>query len=156
MANEVTVLSLVDEISKTLDDKKTVVQIRNSKDDNLKFLELKSGSWHSDEPWIVVDENEKLYTMISLESVNRILQSYKDSMDENFQLKLEKVIWKNVPVDFQDVWAVAMDEIRKIAKSQSNNKVLNIDLESLIKKIKLKHPNLFIDMKDLSMLRDIR
>jgi hypothetical protein len=155
MANDISVYKMINDLSKDLgfDDEKTVIEVKSTDNQDIKQLSLKSGSWDSEEPWFVVDENQKLHTMISLKSINQIIQNYKETMEENFQLKLEKAIWKSIPIDFQDVWAVAMDEIKKMATSQNKEtRNLNVDLEALIKKIKTKHPNLFLDLKDLNVL----
>ena len=56
-------------------------------------------------------------------------------------MKLEKSILQQLPLDFQDVWAVAMEEIGKSKKNE-------IDFDKLVKKIKKEHPNLFLDLKD--------
>ncbi|WP_458700936.1 DUF2603 domain-containing protein [Sulfurospirillum sp. 1307] len=155
MANDISVYKMINDLSKDLgfDDEKTVIEVKSTDNQDIKQLSLKSGSWDSEEPWFVVDENQKLHTMISLKSINQIIQNYKETMEENFQLKLEKAIWKSIPIDFQDVWVVAMDEIKKMATSQNKEtRNLNVDLEALIKKIKTKHPNLFLDLKDLNVL----
>jgi len=47
-----------------------------------------------------------------------------------------------LPLDFNDVLTVAMEEMNKSKKK-------DIDFNKLIKKIKKDHPNLFLDIKDL-------
>ncbi len=112
-----------------------------------------SGSWNAKEPWFVVDENKKLHTMMSMNSVNKIIENFRATQEENFNLKLEKTIWQNIPIDFQDVWSVAMDEIKSMATQETKEiKVINVDLEELISKIKLEHPNLFLNLKDLHVV----
>lgn len=149
------VFEMIDAISKDigLDENKTVLEIENTENPEVKRLSLKSGSWSASEPWFVVDENQELHTMISMDSANKIVEKYKQTQEENFHLKLEKSIWQNIPIDFQDVWAVAMDEIKSIAKSKEEDiKVINVDLEELIAKIKIEHPNLFLNFKDLHVV----
>ena len=149
------VFEMIDAISKDigLHEDQTVLEIENTDNPEIKRLKLTSGSWNAKEPWFVVDENQKLHTMISMDSINKIIDKFKETQEENFNLKLEKTIWQNIPIDFQDVWAVAMDEIKSMAKKQGQDrKVFDVDLEALVKKIKAEHPNLFLNFKDLHVV----
>jgi len=153
--SELSILEMINVISKDigLDGDKTVIEIENTDNPDIKRLSLKSGSWSANEPWFVVDENQKLHTMMSINSVNKIVENFRATQEENFNLKLEKTIWQNIPIDFQDVWAVAMDEIKSMAtKEQKDTKVINVDLDKLITKIKAEHPNLFLNFKDLHVV----
>jgi len=155
MANELSVFEMIDVISKDigLDGDKTVIEMENTDNPEIKKLSLKSGSWSANEPWFVVDENKKLHTMMSIKSVNKIIENFRATQEENFNLKLEKTIWKNIPIDFQDVWVVAMDTIKSMAKQEDKDtKTINVDLDKLITKIKAEHPNLFLNFKDLHVV----
>jgi len=146
------IAEVINEISSNTDINlsKTVVEIESTDDLHVKKLNLKSGSWNSSEPWLIVDENQKINTMLPIQSINKIIENYKASQEENFNLKLEKTIWQNVPIDFQDVRTVAMEEINKIAlNEQKDEKVIDINLEKLIKKIKKEYPNLFLNINDM-------
>jgi len=129
---------------------KTLVEIEPTDDLQVKKLNLKSGTWDSKEPWLIVDENQNINTLLPISSVNKIIENYKASQEENFNLKLEKTIWQNVPIDFHDVHAVAMSEIEKIALNEHKSKnATNINLEKLLKKIRKEYPNLFLNIKDM-------
>lgn len=152
--NELTVFEMINAISKDigLDGDKTVIEIEKTDNPDVKKLNLKSGSWEASEPWFIVDEKKKVHTMMSMHSVNKIVKNFKNSQEENFNLKLEKTIWQNIPIDFHDVWAVAMDDIKSMASNgKKDSKVINVDLEKLIEKIKEEHPNLFLNFKDLNI-----
>ena len=159
MANEICAVDMINVISKDigLDGDKTVIEIKSTDNPDVKRLSLKSGSWSANEPWFVVDENQKLHTMMSIKSINKIIKNFRETQEENFNLKLEKTIWQHIPIDFQDVWTVAMDEIKSMATMKSKEvKVINVDLEKLINKIKYEHPNLFFKFKRFACSSKIR
>ncbi len=148
MHNELGVFKLVNEMSKKidLDEHKTVIEIEDTDNPSVKELNLKSGSWSPDEPWFVVDENKILHTMMPVKSVEKIVKNFHLTQEENFKLKLEKSIWQNIPIDFQDVWSVVMDEIKTLSKQETS-----IDIDRVITKIKNRHPNLFFNSNSLNI-----
>ncbi|HIP47326.1 MAG TPA: DUF2603 domain-containing protein [Campylobacterales bacterium] len=142
----------VDALSKSLgfgENDKTLFEIKKTDDPKIKELHLQSGSWDSDDAWFAIDEEDtkKAYAFIPSDSFAQMLKVFKQAQKENFDLKLEKTIWQNIPNDFDDVWVVAMDEIKNLAQNEGN-KPVSIDLEKLISDIKENYPNLFINMKD--------
>ena len=137
---------MIEKISKSLTIRKqkeqTVLEIVAGEDEHSKHLRLKNGSWdNTKEPWLVYDENQKLHALLSIETLSKMVEHYKKAEQEALFLKLEKSILQHLPLDFQDVWAVAMEEIGKSKKNE-------IDFDKLVKKIKKEHPNLFLDLKD--------
>jgi hypothetical protein len=78
-----------------------------------------------------------------------IIRLLSTSQSENFHHKLEKAIWQRLPIDFEDVWSVAMDRIQTMARAQSDSTVVNIDLDWLVSEIKQKYPNLFYHLDQI-------
>lgn len=141
-------LKLIDEFSQNLGMKKedqTILELKKTEKENEKLLVLKNGSFDAPEPWFIVDENDEIHTLVSLKSLKNILENLKQSQKESFELKLEKAIYQQIPIDFNDAWIVAMDEIKR--KAQNGIMEINIDLDKLILDIKKEHPNLFVDME---------
>ena len=125
---------------------KTILNLEDTDNPDRKLLTLKSGNWENEEPWFAIDKNGKIHTMLSLDTLLHIVKSLRIAQEENFNLKLEKSIWQNVPIDFQDVWVVAMDEIKKQLKNSKDKRSLNIDIDKVVKDIKKRYPNLFLNL----------
>ncbi len=125
---------------------KTIIDIKDGETPDQKLLVLKSGDWDAKEPWFAIDKDDKIHTIISLDTLLQIIKSLQKAQEENFNLKLEKTIWQNIPIDFQDVWIVAMDEIKKRLKNSKDKNQVDINIEKVVQDIKKKHPNLFLNM----------
>jgi len=126
----------------------TIVKLEDTDDPNKKTLELVQGSWENNAPWFVIGKDDKVYVLSSLEAILHLIKSLNEAKYENFNLKLEKAILENLPVDFNDVWVVAMSEIQKRLADTKNKNLLDIDIKKLIQDIKKHHPNLFMRLKD--------
>lgn len=138
---------MIEKISKGLSLSKqkeqTVLEITPSEEESTKLLRLKRGSWeNAKEPWLVYDEKQKLHALLSIDTLSKMIEHFKKAEQEALFLKLEKSILQHLPLDFNDVLTVAMEEMNKSKKK-------DIDFNKLIKKIKKDHPNLFLDIKDL-------
>lgn len=128
--------------------KKTVIKITPTEDENKKTLELIEGSWENKHPWFLVDENEDYYAMMPAKSLTGIISGFRETQEENFKLNLEKAILQNMPIDFEDVWVVAVKEIQELA-DQEGARITGKDMSEIVQKIKKKHPNLFFHISDL-------
>jgi len=128
-----------------------LLELKNTEDKNIKELHLKSGSFDPNEPWFITDseDEKKAYAVLPMETFNQLIKTLKEVQQENFNLKLEKSILSQVPVDFEDVWVVAMNRIENLIDKENPNKPISIDIDKLIKEIKEEHPNLFINMRNL-------
>lgn len=115
-----------------------------------KILTLKSGSWKNATPWFGVDENDEIYTMMSLPNLNRFLGSYRNLARQNFDLRLEKSILKQIPIDFGDAWAVCIDKISQISNQDEGVAIFHIDLDKVVENVKLEHPNLFVNLNEIT------
>ena len=137
---------MIEKISKNLtvtkQKEQTVLEIIPSEEENTKMLRLKYGSWHNTkEPWLVYDEHEKLHALVSMETLSKMVDHFKKAEQETLFLKLEKSILQHLPIDFHDVWVVAMEAINKSKKKE-------VDFDKLVKKSKKEYPNLFLDLSD--------
>ena len=140
---------MADELGIVNSENITVVKINETDDPDKKILELVQGKWDSKAPWFVIGDDNKVYVLSSLESIMELINSLKRTKFENFNLKLEKAILENLPVDFNDVWVVAMQEIQNRLSSSKDKLLLDIDIKKLVKDIKKNHPNLFLKLKDI-------
>ena len=150
----VELMKKINALSKSLgftQEKQTLVKIKKTDDKKVKELHLENGNWESSEPWFAVDDDDdkKAYAFIPADTFSQMLEALRKTSQENFNLKLEKTIWQNVPIDFEDVWVVALEEVRTHAQKEDPNKPVSIDLDKLLERIKNEHPNLFINLKEL-------
>ncbi len=151
---DIKLLEKINALSKSLgfsNEEQTLLEIRKTDKHNIKELHLTNGSWDSNKPWFAIDsDNEnRAYAFMPADAFSQMIETLKTSQQENFNLKLEKTIWQNVPIDFEDVWIVAMDAIQDFAKKEDPKKPVSIDLDKLLREIKKDHPNLFINLKEL-------
>lgn len=151
---ELAIYEKIDNVSKNIglgDSKKTVLRVKITDNPDIKEVHLTTGSWDDGEPWFVIDENEKVHALVSLDTLTKMVKNLNVAHQENFDLKLERTIWQHFPIDFGDVWVVAMDEIKKMAKKSDKAMAVKLDLDKLISDIKKKHPSLFVDINAMQM-----
>lgn len=79
------------------------------------------------------------YMLLPEEMLYHLLDLLHASYEERYCMELEREIARQMPRDFDDIWEVAIEEIKK-----SNKGFLHIDPESLVLSIKKQHPNLFM------------
>jgi len=86
--------------------------------------------------WILMI-NDELRVVLEVDEYMRLLETLKNIMKENFELKLEKAILSEFPVDYDDVKAVVLKEMKRNE---------NASINEIIDKVKLEHPNLFYNL----------
>ncbi len=137
---------MIDKITKSLSVRKpkdrTVLRIEKTDEAGHKRLILENGRWESKkEPWMVVDENNKVHALLSMDSLTKMVENYREMEEEALALRLEKSILAHVPIDFNDVWTVVMEELKKYKK-------VPLDLDKVVVKVKKEHHNLFLNLSD--------
>ncbi|EDM23887.1 DUF2603 domain-containing protein [Caminibacter mediatlanticus TB-2] len=86
--------------------------------------------------WVMITPDNNLKVVLSPEEYDKLIESLKNSLKENLELKLEKAILSEFPIDYDDVKAVVLEEMKKSDKS----------IKEIVEKVKLEHPNLFYNL----------
>ena len=134
-------LKIIENISHTLgisDRERITFDIEEVSSNELR-VRIVNGTKNFKSPWFAI-KNEEPYIVMPAEILDMVFRMLRTAQKESFDLRLERSIWQHMPIDFGDVWRVAMDELAR------GNFAKEPDLEKLIAKIKQEHPNLFVDM----------
>ncbi|MCI7014189.1 MAG: DUF2603 domain-containing protein [Campylobacter sp.] len=134
-------LKIIENISHTLgisDRERITFDIEEVSSNELR-IRIVNGTKNFKSPWFAI-KNEEPYIFMPAEILDMVFRMLRTAQKESFDLRLERIIWQHMPIDFGDVWRVAMDELAR------GNFAKEPDLEKLIAKIKQEHPNLFVDM----------
>ena len=86
--------------------------------------------------WVLEIDN-KLKVAMDVDEYIEMMELTKKILKENFELKLEKAILSEFPIDYDDVKAVVLEEMKKDTQKS---------IDEIINKIKLEHPNLFYNI----------
>ena len=87
--------------------------------------------------WILCYDEKRYKVAIDGGEYEKLIEMLKALMKENFELKLEKAILSEFPIDYEDVKAVVLEEMKKNPEAY---------IEDIIEKVKLEHPNLFYEI----------
>ncbi len=98
-------------------------------------LELIQGDLNS--PLWVMEVGDKIKVVLDVDEYMEFMEMSKKLLKENFELKLEKAILSEFPIDYDDVKAVVLEEMKKDGDKS---------IEEVVDKIKLEHPNLFYNL----------
>ena len=140
-AKLIATLKIIENISRTLglrERDRINFDIEQISERELK-VRIVNGEANFKTPWFAI-KNEEPYIFMPAEILDVVFRMLKNAQKESFELRLERSIWQHVPIDFADVWRVAMEELSTSGFKKEP------DLDKLIDKIKREHPNLFVDM----------
>ncbi|MGP1581009.1 MAG: DUF2603 domain-containing protein [Wolinella sp.] len=87
------------------------------------------------------------YMMVPAPLIFSLLLALNDGGKERVKLLLERDIIQQMPIDFDDVWEVAIREIEA-------REYAEVDTKRLVREIKRRHPNLFLQLSDLFMRKE--
>ena len=90
-----------------------------------------------DSPIWVMEVDNKLKVAIDIDEYMEMMEMTKKLLEENLELKLEKAILSEFPIDYEDVKAVVLEEMKKNEDKS---------IEDIVNKVKLEHPNLFYNL----------
>lgn len=128
------------------------VQIRliNTEEADKKVMELVSGSWESDDTLHVMDETGKKFILIDEDELKKLARTLRSTQEETFKLNLEKAILQHMPIDYDDVWVVAIKEIQLLVAGNGNKKPATPEIiDQAVMNIKKRYPNLFFNINDM-------
>ena len=87
--------------------------------------------------WIM-KVGDKLKAVVDADEYMEFLENLNNLLNENLELRLERAILSEFPIDYEDVKAVVLEEMKK-----DENK----SIEEIVNKVKLEHPNLFYNLE---------
>jgi len=87
--------------------------------------------------WIM-KVGDKLKAVVDADEYMEFLENLNNLLNENLELRLERAILSQFPIDYEDVKAVVLEEMKK-----DKNK----SIEEIVNKVKLEHPNLFYNLE---------
>lgn len=82
------------------------------------------------------DENAQDFYLVSQKNMQRLLKAAKQLEIDKYLFKLEQEIYYNVPIDFEDVWCVALKEVKNYKQEP----------KTLVKNLKKRYPYLFFEI----------
>ena len=100
-----------------------------------------------EDPFILKNDKGQESVVFSSEVFAQMVSKLEELKQQQLELELEKEIASQMPVDFDDVWKVA---ITQLEEDQKKNLDDELDVSFVVKKIRKSHPNLFIDMSEIA------
>lgn len=85
------------------------------------------------------DKNAQEFYLVSKKNMQQLLESAKQLEIDKYLFKLEQEIYYNVPIDFEDVWCIALKEAKNCKKEP----------KALVKNLKKRYPYLFFEISKI-------
>ena len=86
----------------------------------------------------LLDCNNQEFYLIPKVAIQKLREEFKQLENAKYLFKLEQEIYKSMPVDFDDVWCIALQEIKHDKKEPSR----------VVKHLKKRYPYLFLSFLD--------
>lgn len=115
------------------------------------LLSVKNGDFSKEDFCFLQDEEGKEYVVFPQKLFMQLLAKIKDMQEERFMMMLEKDLISQMPIDFEDVMAVAREILESMRQSDGNLPEINSAV--FAKELKEKYPNLFFDIDYLRRVR---
>lgn len=127
-------------------DEEAILELKRDTQSGERVVNFKNFDLNSKRSWFIEDkESKNVYQVVPTEVSRLVMKTLRSVLQENMKMKLEKLILEELPIDFNDVWSVAIDRLEQRVNSPLDISLSNLNnLESLIKDIKREHPNLFM------------
>ena len=88
-------------------------------------------------PFWFMEIDDKLKVVLDAKDYIDLMNSLKQVMKENFELKLEREILSEFPIDYEDVKAVVLEKMKEDS---------SLAIKDVVEKVKTEHPNLFFEL----------
>ncbi|MBX7489955.1 DUF2603 domain-containing protein [Helicobacter turcicus] len=88
--------------------------------------------------YTLLDSDAQEFYLIPKKTMQAIMCELKDLESDKYLFKLEQEIYKSMPVDFDDVWCIAIKEIKDCKKEP----------KAVVKHLKKRYPYLFLSFLD--------
>ncbi|MCE3039322.1 DUF2603 domain-containing protein [Helicobacter anatolicus] len=127
--------------------------VMQSIDSHTLQLHLSSGEFSKSEPWFLKDEKNQEYVVLPQKVLRNIIMLIRKAHEDRLKVELERDIIMHAPIDFDDVMSVAINRVESLRGKDGS--LPNIDSMQIVKEIKEKHPNLFIDLNANAFVRSL-
>ena len=119
--------------------------LRKLEDDTM-LLAMERGGFSKEDLSFLRDDEGEEYVVFPQKLFVRLLTRIRNIQEEKLIMKLEKDIISQMPIDFDDVWCIALKEIKNYKK----------DPKKIIQNIKKRYPYLFVNFDLNNSMNNIR